>query len=437
MFDKDIFKASRILFVEDEDSIRSITTKILSELVKEVVEASDGVEGLEKFKNSISSDNKNDRFDLIITDLSMPNLDGFGMISAIRELDKVIPIIIVTAHGDTEFITKAVDLGIAGYSIKPLSIAKLIETMNRVLEPGYLRKNLEKKVEEQTAQIRSILDLQENIVILTDGDVKFANKKLFDFLGYTDLEEFSRRHTSISEFFVENEMYYYLGKIDSSATNWVDEIQSIPIHQRVVAMIGKDFHVHAFTVSINSFDSETKIVNFTNITESMLENIKLHEKTIYDKLTGANNREYFEQNYKKLIKECKKSNNLFALAVLDIDHFKRVNDTFGHSVGDDVLKKFVEVIHKNSRTEDILIRWGGEEFILILKVKSEESLLEVLEKLRNYIENEKFDIVDKITCSIGSTVYTNDENISETINRADEAVYEAKNNGRNQVVYKS
>lgn len=434
MFDTEILKTSRILFVEDEDLIRKVSTKILRELVKEVVEASNGVEGVERFKESIQ--NKDSGFDLIITDISMPKMDGFGMISAIRELDKLIPIIVVTAHGDTEFITKAIDLGIAGYSIKPISFPKLIETMIRVIEPGYLRKNLERKVEEQTAQIRSILDLQENIVILTDGQVKFANKKLFDFLGYKNLEEFRKRHESISEFFVENDLYYYPGKFDESAKTWMDEIQTVSSPQRIVAMIGKDFHIHAFSISINNFDNDTKIVNFTNITESMLENIKLHEKTIYDKLTGANNREYFEQNYQKVINECKKTDNLFGLAVLDIDHFKQVNDTYGHDIGDNVLKQFVDVIHRNSRADDTLIRWGGEEFILVLKVNCENVLKDVLEKLRSLIENENFDTVGKITCSIGATVYKDLEDINDTIKRADEFVYEAKKNGRNQVIFK-
>ena len=125
-----------------------------------------------------------------------------------------------------------------------------------------------------------------------------------------------------------------------------------------------------------------------------------------------------------------------AIALLDIDHFKLVNDTYGRDVGDEVLIHFVKTVKKFSREEDIFIRWGGEEFILILKVKSKKSLEKALEHLRKIIEIQEFPTIGKKTCSIGGTLYKSAEDIYATIKRADEAVYEEKNNGRNQVVIK-
>ena len=121
---------------------------------------------------------------------------------------------------------------------------------------------------------------------------------------------------------------------------------------------------------------------------------------------------------------------------IDIDYFKMVNDTYGHDVGDKVLKQFVNVIQKSSRKDDLLIRWGGEEFLLLTKVKSIDNAKKVLENIRNAISQASFEGIKHMTCSIGATNYKENENIEESFKRADDALYEAKNNGRNQVQIK-
>lgn len=168
----------------------------------------------------------------------------------------------------------------------------------------------------------------------------------------------------------------------------------------------------------------------------MLCHIELQDKSVRDTLTNAFNREYFEQNSYSIIKDATKLNSLLGVAFLDIDYFKVVNDTYGHDVGDLVLKKFVETIHKFSRDSDILIRWGGEEFILFLKVKTQNDLLQALEHLRKVIQMQDFPVIGQKTCSIGGTIYNHSEKIEDTIKRADEGVYQAKKNGRNKVVIK-
>jgi diguanylate cyclase (GGDEF)-like protein len=210
-------------------------------------------------------------------------------------------------------------------------------------------------------------------------------------------------------------------------------MQTLPLAQRVVSMLGKDFVLHAFSVSINKFDDNFMVVSFSNISQTMLENIELQEKIIRDKLTNAFNREYFELSYKILIEKYEDGKHHLAIALLDIDHFKKVNDTFGHDIGDTVLIQFVKTIQKYSRQDDILVRWGGEEFILMLKVQTQKDLYRVLEHLRKKIELEKFSGINQLTCSIGGTLYKKGEDILLTVKRADEAVYEAKANGRNQV----
>ena len=190
----------------------------------------------------------------------------------------------------------------------------------------------------------------------------------------------------------------------------------------------------AFSVAINQYDMDTMIVNFTDISETFNQKIKLEKKILHDKLTNAYNREFFDQNYKKFISEYSSSNSKLAIAMLDIDHFKLVNDNYGHDIGDQVLIQFVDTLNKNSRKNDILVRWGGEEFIMILKIDEASNLQKILESLRKSIESFDFNIVGHKTCSIGGSIYLENEDILKTIKRADNAVYKAKELGRNNVV---
>lgn len=294
---------------------------------------------------------------------------------------------------------------------------------------------LKNKLEESLKNLEKLIENQSNIIILSDGrEMKYANSKFFEFLGFKNIEDFKRNHKCICEFFVEDDRFFHLKLIDDEA-NWVNEIRVLEETKRIVAMYKKRAsNLHVFSVSINDFDEDTTIISFTDISQTIKEKMKLEKKVLHDKLTNAYNREFFDRNYQSLIDEYHCDDSKLAIAMLDIDHFKDVNDNFGHEVGDEVLVQFVDTIHKNSRKNDILIRWGGEEFILILKIDSPENLQKILENLKNSIENFTFEKVGTKTCSIGGTIYIDNEDILQTIKRADEAVYKAKELGRNKVV---
>ena len=198
--------------------------------------------------------------------------------------------------------------------------------------------------------------------------------------------------------------------------------------------MGKDLKQYVFSVNVNKFDENAMIISFTDISQTIFENIYLEEKILHDKLTNAYSREYFDRNYRKFIYESIENHTKLALAILDIDYFKKVNDTYGHDIGDEVLIKFVQTIQNELRKNDILVRWGGEEFILILQLDSQKYLEKKLEHLRKAIELESFPKINNITCSIGGTIYQDSENILKTIKRADEALYKAKAAGRNKVL---
>lgn len=200
--------------------------------------------------------------------------------------------------------------------------------------------------ENTIKNLEKFIDTQSNIVLVTTGDqITFANQTFFEFFGFHDLESFQINHKSISEFFIENDRFFHLGKIDNTE-NWIDTMKRLPHSQRIISMIGSSFKIHAFSVAINQFDKDLQIVSFTDISQTIENHIRLQDKSILDKLTGAFNREYFEQNYKQLITEYETENTHLAIALLDIDHFKIVNDTYGHDIGDIVLKQFNNILEK-------------------------------------------------------------------------------------------
>ena len=125
----------------------------------------------------------------------------------------------------------------------------------------------------------------------------------------------------------------------------------------------------------------------------------------------------------------------FGILILDIDHFKKVNDTLGHDEGDKVLKQTAQLLSRLTYSNDTLIRWGGEEFIVVALAVDEQRLIQLCEKLRKHIEQENYGNSGKMTVSIGATLFKDKDNQDTLISRADKALYKAKENGRNQTVY--
>ncbi|KUG24516.1 ggdef domain protein [hydrocarbon metagenome] len=159
---------------------------------------------------------------------------------------------------------------------------------------------------------------------------------------------------------------------------------------------------------------------------------------IIDELTQVFNR---RQMYKILEHEkalVDRGINYFSICIFDLDHFKRVNDSFGHSAGDVVLKTVAQEAQMNLRNIDHIARYGGEEFILILTHSEKREAIECAERIREIIKSIEFDILPadfRITISVGVTEYKPHEQVQETIDRADTALYRAKANGRDRVEY--
>lgn len=156
--------------------------------------------------------------------------------------------------------------------------------------------------------------------------------------------------------------------------------------------------------------------------------------SITDKLTGIYNRLHIDQFLEQEIQRSHRYGNALSIALIDIDDFKEVNDTYGHVIGDEVLVQCVLTISPMIRKTDVFGRWGGEEFLVICPETDLKSALEVAEAIRSKIEISSFKEVGNKTVSIGVTSYVPADTISTMIIRADTALYDAKNMGKNKVV---
>lgn len=153
-----------------------------------------------------------------------------------------------------------------------------------------------------------------------------------------------------------------------------------------------------------------------------------------DPLTGAFNRRYLDEAAGSLVALAKREGRDIAIAMMDIDDFKPINDRFGHDVGDRVISALVDLIRKQIRQSDLIVRFGGEEFVLMLPNTGLEDAEQVAEKIRQQVATSQAVAPVQFTLSIGLTVVSSlDQNITDSIARADKALYQAKREGKNRV----
>lgn len=189
----------------------------------------------------------------------------------------------------------------------------------------------------------------------------------------------------------------------------------------------------------NIVDQRTVDITLTNtlLKEEILERQKIEEQLIQlasiDPLTSIPNRRKFDEVLEYEMNRDTRYKNELSLVFCDLDYFKKINDEHGHKIGDDVLKDFTQLVSENIRKTDVIARWGGEEFALLLPETSIVVAANTAEKLRKETEKFNFPHVGHITVSFGVTQFIEGDTEASLINRADDALYKAKKNGRNRV----
>lgn len=315
------------------------------------------------------------------------------------------------------------------------------------------------KIKESIKLIKRLLDMEENSFMQIEIDHKKAIAILFskDYLetkekAIAPIDSFilslENRTASKLELFYNNvdslykKLYFliFLGLIIFILTFWL-------IYKKILNPIDgltkniilfKENKKDSFDFKYYNDEIGFLINNFFEMKQTIDKNIeKLQYNASYDFLTKIFNRKTYFEISEEIFELSKRQNEPFSILLIDIDHFKRINDTYGHLIGDEVLKFVSSNISKLLRKSDILGRYGGEEFIVTLPNTKLDNAKTIAEKINKYIYdnhyvNETYNL--QLSVSVGIAQIKKETNLTDLIHKADEALYKAKNYGRNRVV---
>ncbi len=409
----------KILYVEDEENIRQMLSKFIARFCKNLHIATNGSEGLELYKKY--------KPEIIISDIKMPIMNGIEMIKEIKKIDTNQIVIFTTAHNESSYLMESIHMQIDGYIIKPVDLDELGDKLKKYIEQMELKKRYDAHLEI----LKEVAYLQNDLLLVLDKnyDTVFANNKTLDFFDVDNYEEIK---FSSSLFIEHPDFYTPKDGIGSS----IEELLALQDDKRVVAI--EEIHTHepkAFLITLKKTEhSKHTIISLSEITHMKISHKQTYKKAYTDELTKIANRASFNELIDKEIAIAKRYNVKLSMIIMDIDYFKKFNDTYGHKVGDDVLIELASLVSSRTRDSDLFARWGGEEFVFLLPGASINGAKKVAESARKAIENHQFSHGHRVTCSFGCAQLEKFDCKETFFEKADKALYEAKAAGRNMVV---
>ncbi len=408
--------------------------------------------------------------DIILLDVMMPGMDGFEVCELLKSdfITESIPVIFITALDDIESRVRGLNYGAEDFLSKPINDTALFARIKSLVrlkmfsDELHIRNKVSIYFNHNLLGIKcSAQDLsQANIIIIDDDKVQAQQVCSYledEFNGVvvsdSNVQDFCiNLDKQVDLLIVNMQSEQYDGLKVSSILRSKHNMKNIPILMLIdendtsYLIKGMEIGINDYlTIPINKQEliarSRLQIKKkryhdalYNNMMNSM-------EMAIIDPLTRCYNRSYLERHLEQKMVEVRKNNvHQLALLVFDIDFFKQVNDSFGHLGGDHILRELTQLVHTNIRASDLLARFGGEEFVVLLpNSDSEYDTMQVAEKLVKLIASSKFVINGKehrVTISIGATHLKASDDMHSFIKRADDNLYQAKKCGRNQLVFK-
>ncbi|MCH9813270.1 MAG: diguanylate cyclase, partial [Epsilonproteobacteria bacterium] len=307
----------------------------------------------------------------------------------------------------------------------------------RLIKAKTYRKKIKQKNEALSLankKLNTIINGVNHMVIITSGkEMIEVNQKVLDFFGFHSIDDMKSKAPCVCHFFLKHEDFFHLGDVPEGE-NWINYIQTLPENRRTVNMVGKDMIAQAFQVKVNNYGPDGKaIITISDITDMMIERKLLEYKAEHDILTDIYNRQKVNEVLQQLCSYSVQRKEEIGIIMLDIDHFKKINDQHGHDTGDEVLQALAKLIKQHIRADDIFGRWGGEEFILILRYATQSEVMQKAENLRVIVDKYNHSKLPQVTASLGVTLLQEGDTMMKLLKRADIALYEAKHKGRNRV----
>lgn len=454
--------SARVMVVDDIlPNVKLLEAKLMSEYY-DVITAESGPEALEKLQE--------EQPDIILLDVMMPGMDGFEVCRRIKADPKIahIPIVMVTALTDKEDRVKGLEAGADDFLSKPINDVALMARVRSLvrlkmtIDEWRVRENTARQlgVSEDAASVMQQPVDNAKILIIEDQDFeieKFGqtlqvddDQVYFSTNGMDALKKVAEQPFDllIVSLNLENEDGLRL----SSHLRSNETTRAVPI-----LMVGSedDMDKVARGLEMGAHDYVLRPVDrneFLARVRTQIRRKRYQEKlrsnyesnltmAIRDPLTGLYNRRYMETHMAKLLEKQAENHKPMGVLLLDIDHFKSVNDTHGHGAGDDVLKEFSKRLSDNLRGFDLIARLGGEEFVAILPDVSEEKAYFIAERLRRSICEVPFtanggELSLSISSSIGGAIiHRGGHLVHSVLERADKCLYHAKEHGRNCTIF--
>ncbi len=445
-----------ILIVDDlEQNVKLLEAKLLSEYYT-VVTANNGIKALEALAQN--------KIDLVLLDVMMPEMDGFEACNKIKSNPETthIPVVMVTALSDIEDRVKGLEAGADEFLTKPINDTALfarvksLTRMKNVIDELKLRNKTAAELGGNVIEPKDSFT-DSKILLLDDDVIQAKNIKSYltsiteQIYGLSSPDEidsfasFSPDLVIIScQMDVEDPlrigaMLRSKPNFKNSALMLLAEEENIPMVMKGMELGINDYFIYPVDKSELQARVKTQLRKKQyqdDLRRELEESVDLSTK---DGLTGLFNRRYFDIHIKQMVDKSIETGQKMCMLMFDMDHFKEVNDTYGHPAGDAVLKELSTNLKASFRITDLISRYGGEEFVVLVSNVDLEMGMKIAENARARVENIDFEIPDhneplKKTTSIGIAEYNPNETIEEFISRVDKALYEAKETGRNKIV---
>ena len=457
--------SARILVVDDIlPNVKLLEAKLTNEYY-EVFTAMNGPDALEMAAA--------ERPDIILLDIMMPGMDGFEVCQRLKADPDLahIPVVMVTALTDPEDRVRGLEAGADDFLSKPINDTSLMARVRSLvrlkmaMDEWRVRENAASQLgimDEFSASAMDITDLEGRLLIIEDKAFE-QNKFQSSLEDHHEHVRCVKTGPEAIEILRNDEYDLILLSLDLADEDGLRLVSHFKSNERTrhipIIMIGKqdDMKMIASGLEFGAHDYVVRPLDKNELqarARTQMRKKRYQERlrssyevslsmALTDGLTKLYNRRYLEVHLEKLLQKNREDKKALAVLLMDIDHFKSVNDTHGHGVGDEVLQVFAERLREGVRGIDMIARYGGEEFVVVLPDVSQERAYRVAERLRANIANTPMPCAAEggslpITTSMGGAIIHGDEDgvtVRSALDRADKELYSAKDNGRNCIYF--
>lgn len=429
-----MLKKFSLLYVEDNEATIDTFLKTFKEDFNTVFIARNGEEGLHLFETN--------RPDIVLSDLQMPKMGGLEMIKRMREISPDLPVIINSAFSDPHLLLQSIALDVDDYLLKPTDLPR----MRQALEKSARNLNFEKSLARSHTMMQTIIDEIPHPILYIELDmsVSMMNKAAKELGGegahavlpkcYTISDQTNggcseKSHPCPIEYVRKTKKPSTLRHThtDKNGKKHHTDVHARPILDQdgsVIAYLEIRHDISAYLDIQNQLVQEAK---------------KLTHISMHDALTHLPNRRLLADRINHAIHRKSRSGGKFALFFIDLDHFKNINDSLGHLIGDQLLIQVAKRIQKITRKGDTIARNGGDEFVLLIdNGTSETHYAAIAEKILELFKAPFLIHGAEISsaCSIGISIFPQDgQNAESLLNHADAAMYASKEAGRHQFCF--